>query len=359
MADVYTGMDEASLRTILVSHVNSLSTLTGQTKDDKMAEINQIKAELMKVCSGKTDLNTTVAVSNSSERNTKLRELKIECEKVNKFGPGQCVQLFISKLSNIFRLYVESDDDDQEVLERSFVRNIQSRLTDDYLTQIVNEEQTFDDFTSFKSYLVKNFDSKRTMFQSMEHLLSLNPKSNEKFSEFASRLSNAGYELLVSLSAKAKAKYDKDLTAKQLLEILMGQVLLNSIQSSVKSNDIYKLMASQLDDVWTVSEIAAKATSLSDRLSSGEPSGASFAATGNESSGRQNGKKQKKKKKSKDVSNQPCWYWMDGNCKRGSECPRMHIEEDFGKGRPKSKPSQGSEQPSEPMSMVSLSSFQN
>ena len=159
MANIYTDMDEASLRSLLLDYVKSLPTLTGTGKTDKEAEIALVKAELKKVCTGKADLNSTVTLAGTSERNIKLRELKTECEKVAKFGPGQCVQVFISKLSNVYRLFVESEDtDDQDVLERSFVRNIQARLTDDYLTQIVNEDKAFDDFESFKAYLVDNIN---------------------------------------------------------------------------------------------------------------------------------------------------------------------------------------------------------
>ena len=56
----------------------------------------------------------------------------------------------------------------------------------------------------------------------METLLSLQPKMNENWTEFTSRLSNTGHELLLMMSGRAKKKFEgKDCTTKQFMEILM------------------------------------------------------------------------------------------------------------------------------------------
>ena len=198
-----------------------------------------------------------------------------------------------------------------------------------------------------------NYDTKQTVYQRMKTLLSLQPKSTENWSEFTARLANSGHELLLMMSGRAKTKFGgKDLTTKQFMEILMGQVLLNSIQTSTRSREVYKLMAPTLDDIWSINELSNRAMAITDRVSDfGE--GGGYAARvrksykGDSSAG--NGGRDKKKTPIKD---QKCYFWMDGDCKKGDECPRQHDPEDFGVGRPKRKMS-------EPKAMMSLANFQN
>ena len=46
----------------------------------------------------------------------------------------------------------------------------------------------------------------------------------------------------------------------------MGQILLNSIQNSNRTREVYKLMAPTLHNVWSVTELSAKAMAVSDRV---------------------------------------------------------------------------------------------
>ena len=234
------------------------------------------------------------------------------------------------------------------------MRHAQSRLCDEFLTQITNESKVFDSFDGFTKYLMDNYDSKQTLYQRMETLLSHQLKTNENYSEFHARLSNCGHEVLLMMSERAKTSFgDTKLTAKRFMEILMGQIFLNSIPKQV-----YTLMAPTLDDVWSVSELATRAMAIRDRVTDFDDSSGYLAKTksqdngGSSGGGGYNGVKKRRNNKRVPIADQPCYFWMDGNCKKGDECPRRHDPNDLGVGRPSKKTD-------ESISMVSLAGFQN
>ena len=354
--DMYCDLDEQTLRELLVKALDSLSSLTGTEKTAKEEEIGKIKHWLKDAYDERSrkehGLNGTLGSSYSNpERNQRMRDLKIAVDSIMRFSPGMCVQVFINQLTNKHKLYVECEDkSDQAVLETSFLRHAQSRLCDDFLTQITNDSKTFSTLEEFTDYLSENYDTKQTIYQRMETLLSIQPKTNENWSEFTARLANSGHELLLMMSGRAKTKFSKDLTTKQFMEILMGQVLLNSIQTSTRSREVYKLMAPTLDDVWSVNELSNRAMAISDRVSDFGDGGGYVAKSRKSFNVNSSGGGRDKKKTP--IKDQKCYFWMDGDCRKGDECPRRHDPEDFGVGRPKSKSS-------EPKSMMSLASFQN
>ena len=354
--DLFSDLDEATLRALLLEALKELKTLTGANATAKEEEIEKIKTWLKEACDERVrkaaGLTETLTVGGSnSERNQRLRDLKMAVDSIPRFSPGMCVQVFINQLNNKHKLYVECDeDDDQTVLEASFLRHAQSRLCDEFLTTITNESKTFGSMDDFTKYLIDNYDSKQTLYQRMETLLSHQLKTNENYSEFNARLSNCGHELLLMMTERAKTSFtDKTLTPKRFMEILMGQIFLNSVP-----REVYKLMAPNLEDVWSVSELANKALQISDRVTDFGESGGYVAKAGKQFNGGSFGGNERRRRDNKRIplADQKCYFWMDGDCKKGDECPRRHDPEDFGVGRPKRKTD-------EQMAMVSLASFQN
>ena len=358
--DMYADLDEVTLRQLLLEAVKANSTLSGGEKTAKEEEIDKIKVWLKEACDERlrreAGLTETINASGSnSERNQRMRDMKMSVDSIPRFTPGMCIQVFINQLNNKYKLYVECDDkSDQAALETSFLRHAQSRLCDEFLTQITNESKVFDSFDGFTKYLMDNYDSKQTLYQRMETLLSHQLKTNENYSEFHARLSNCGHEVLLMMSERAKTSFgDKKLTAKRFMEILMGQIFLNSIPKQV-----YTLMAPNLDDVWSVSELATKAMAIKDRVTDFGESGGYLAKAknrengGSSGDGGYNGARKRRDNKRVPIADQKCYFWMDGACRKGDDCPRRHDPNDFGVGRPSKKVD-------EPMSMVSLASFQN
>ena len=352
--DLYADLDETTLRQLLLDAMKDLKTLSGTEATAKEEEIEKIKNWLKEACGERirkaVGLTETMTVNGSnSERNQRMRDLKMAVDSIPRFSPGMCVQVFINQLSNKFKLYVECDnEDDQAALEASFLRHAQSRLCDEFLTTITNESETFSSMDDFTKYLIDNYDSKQTLYQRMETLLSHQLKTNENYSEFNARLSNCGHELLLMMTERAKTSFtDKTLTPKRFMEILMGQIFLNSVP-----REVYKLMAPNLEDVWSVSELTNKAMQISDRVTDFGESSGYVARTRKQFNGGDGYEKRRRDNKRIPLADQKCYFWMDGDCKKGDECPRRHDPEDFGVGRPKRKAE-------EPMAMVSLASFQN
>ena len=96
----------------------------------------------------------------------------------------------------------------------------------------------------------------------------------------------------------------------------MGQILLNSIQNSNRTREVYKLMAPTLDDVWSVTELSAKAMAISARVADIGAESNGYAANvqksrrgGSSSSGGGGGGRRKDKKKTS-MADQKCYFWV-------------------------------------------------
>ena len=99
---------------------------------------------------------------------------------------------------------------------------------------------------------------------------------------------------------------------------------------------------------------------ISDRIKSESTSAGSFVAESNtvqplSGGDEKRSKKKDDKKKSKKVTpnkNQDCFYYLDGNCKKGDKCGWRHDPAKFGIGRPR-------ENPTSLVTLPDFSSFQH
>ena len=114
------------MRQLLLEAVKVSSTLSGGEKTTKEEEIDKIKVWLKEACDERlrreAGLTETFNVSSSySERNQRLRDMKMSVDSIPRFSPGMCIQVYINQLNNKHKLYVECEDKgDQGALETSF-----------------------------------------------------------------------------------------------------------------------------------------------------------------------------------------------------------------------------------------------
>ena len=127
---MYADLDELTLRQLLINAMNALSSLTGNEKTSKEEEIEKIKICLNDACGERMrrehGLHETTGGNNfggnNSERNQRMRDLKIAVDSIPRFSPGMCVQVFINQLTNKHKLYVECDDKSDQAVSSEIFR---------------------------------------------------------------------------------------------------------------------------------------------------------------------------------------------------------------------------------------------
>ena len=355
-------MDQATLRQLLVTKTSEWSAETDQSKKDAiLTEVTTLKNALSVVVKedervkAETTLNLNETKTKTQEKQIVHREIMSSLDSVPMFNPGHDVHLHVSRLANLFEVLVKGRDDSDN-LEQTFIRNAKKRMHDSYLTQMINSGKTISTFDEFKTYMVDVHESKQSHFQKLNQLWQMVPREKETFTDLASRLENLAHEVRLSILAKWKKNNTThtDIPSKNLFDLVIGQILLTHIQSS-KHCDVYRYIASELDTAWTAKEIANRAMTISDRIKSESVNAGSFLIESNTepsnkpnrpSDGGDDGDKKKlkrkdDKKKSKKVTpnkNQDCFYYLDGNCKKGDQCGWRHDPAKFGIGRPREKP---------------------
>ena len=362
MTSVYNNLDITSLRQILSDKAKVRNTLGGAGNEDELqavdVDITTIANLIKTILLTQPDNKNNVFSSDSQLKQEKLivlREIKSSVDNVPKFSVGSDVHVFINQLENIHRLHVQQHKNDENV-ENAFLRASKQLLADSYLTQMLNSSEETNTFETFRSYLVKTHSSKLTHFQRLNKLWEVCPKSSESMVDTASRLENLAHEVLTSLVAvwKLRAPSDTDIPSKNLLDLVLGQIMLTHIASS-KHKDTYKYIVSDLDTCWTASEVAAKAATIIDRCKNTDvPSIAAFHVgnKSNDNGGIRSSDTKSKFKKNKTTpnKNQDCYFYIDGNCKKGEQCGWKHDPAKFNTGRKRSN--------EQTMSMISLPNFQ-
>ena len=372
MEDIISGMDQQTLRELLKTNVAEyLKMAEGADKTTKAADIKLMKDELSRLYKEdeqaklEATVNSSVNGGRNQERMVILREIKASLDSVPVFGAGMDVHVFLNRLSNLYELHVKGNSE-YDKLEETFLRNCKQRISDSYLTQLVNSGEQVITFEEFKSYMISIHESKETHFQKLNKLWTMMPKEKESFVDFAGKLENQAHEVMLSIYGRWKKDHpsDKEIPMKACFNLFLGQILLQHIQSS-KHSDVYKFIAADLDKAWTASEVANKALTIADRIKHEVDATCFSVETGNKWSNKvatvggggkdsQKSKKKDNKKKSqfaKPTKDKDCFAWLDGNCERGDNCGYAHAPAKKGTRQKKD----------EAVSMVTLtnSHFQN
>lgn len=326
----YTLTDTGTLRLLLVEKAKDWSTLDGPGK----TEVNKMRDEL------RTREDTKPVNTSIRQDLNKQKKMKISLEGISKFSPGNDVNHFMAKLSNLYALFEVKNDTD---LELAFVRSAKARLCDAYLTELVQSSAATSTFSELKKYLSETFESKVSIYQKLDALWTMEPKPKETFTDLATRLSNEGFNTLTSIRAQYNKQKNNtgDMPDKAFMDIVLAQCMIQVIKNSDRKN-VFNLMCHELDTVFSPHEVATKAENIGQKLLKEEnivmPQ--SFYAGAKSASGEGAPKS--------DAPNKPkldCFEWLDtGKCKRGDKCKYKHDEAKQGVGR-------GSEHDEEPPSV--------
>merc|ERR1711911_496272 len=117
-------------------------------------------------------------------------------------------------------------------LEDEFVRATKRLLINTMFSQMDKSTEDTSTWESLKKYLITNHGSKITMFQHLTRLWNLEPKSEEKLTDFAAKLEDQVH----TASTHIKQLFTKKHNA-----------------------DIFRSMIKKMDTHWTASSLAADA----------------------------------------------------------------------------------------------------
>ena len=191
---------------------------------------------------------------------------------VPKMVTGDSMEKFIAEMDQIYQVEVQGQLTELAKLEDEFVRATKRLLTNVMFSQMAKSGQDTGSWDSLKKYLITNHGSKITMFQHLTRLWNLEPKPEEKLTDFCAKLE----EQIHTASLHIKKLYTKNHTTASQTPVEMSAddvfklvgAMLTSIQVRKNHEDIFKAMIKKMDSHWTASSLGADAQDYIDRLGS-------------------------------------------------------------------------------------------
>ena len=271
--------------------LNNLSIKTepasGDGKQAQEAVKNQLKTEIEQI---KTTLKVSKAVAattlpvaemaSASAQNYDKQMVKTMRETatiqnlldviraVPKLSVGDSIERFVSELDQIFKVEVQPQLGEISSIENEFVRATKRLLTFSMYEQMDKSSGTdTESWNGMKKYLIENHGSKITMFQHLNRLWRLEPKPEEKLTDYGARVEESIHKASLHIMKKfGKDHASKDMTAEDVFK-LIGAMLV-SLQVQKEHEFIYRAMIKTMDKHWTAGELLADAQDYVDRLGS-------------------------------------------------------------------------------------------
>jgi len=249
-------------------------------KNQLKTEIEQIKATLK---ASKAVAATTLPVAemaSASAQNYDKQMVKTMRETatiqnlldviraVPKLSVGDSIERFVSELDQIFKVEVQPQLGEISSIENEFVRAAKRLLTFSMYEQMDKSSGTdTESWNGMKKYLIENHGSKITMFQHLNRLWRLEPKPEEKLTDYGARVEESIHKASLHIMKKfGKDHASKDMTAEDVFK-LIGAMLV-SLQVQKEHEFIYRAMIKTMDKHWTAGELLADAQDYVDRLGS-------------------------------------------------------------------------------------------
>ena len=107
---------------------------------------------------------------------------------VPKLSVGDSIGRFVSELDQIYKVEVLPQLGQISSLENEFVRTAKRLLTFSMYEQMDKSGAKIDKWLEMKKYLIENHGSKITMFQHLNRLWRLEPKPEEKLTDYGARV---------------------------------------------------------------------------------------------------------------------------------------------------------------------------
>ena len=177
---------------------------------------------------------------------------------------GDSMERFVAQMDQIYEVEVKDQVTDLPKLEDEFVRATKRLLINTMYSQMAKSGEDTSTWELLKKYLIQNHGSKITMFQHLTRLWNLEPKSEEKLTDFAAKLEDQIHTASIHIKELYTKKHNADMSADDVFKLVGA--MLTSIQVKKNHEDIFRSMIKKMDTHWTASSLAADAQDYIDRL---------------------------------------------------------------------------------------------
>ena len=239
------------------------------------------------------------------------------------FSSGHDVHIWLTKIESYHKLFVVPDS--TGVMEKYFLQVAKSRLCPEYLNAMMASKEDTTSYDGMKKYMKKHYASKVSVFQILDTIWEMDKTDSETLRDYGIRLDDKAAEAKNIIEAKFKeytnldvSRTEKDMKVEDVFRLMSGQVFLQALKN--KRQIIYNNVCNDLDSTWSAAEIANKAMTFSDRMSSENAQNQAevpkaFAA------------KVENKQSNASRKVKHCAYFLkNGTCSFGDSCWKIHDE---------------------------------
>ena len=241
------------------------------------------------------------------------------------FSSGHDVHIWLTKLDSYHKLFVAPDS--TGVMEEHFLQVAKSRLCSEYLNAMMASSEDTSTYAGMKGYMKKHHASKVSVFQILDTIWDMDKTDSETLRDYGIRLDDKAAEAKSIIEAKFKeyatkdvSRNEKDMQVEDVFRLMSGQVFLQALKN--KKQTIYNNVCNDLDSTWSAAEIANKAMTFADRMSSENSQNQAevpkaFSAKA----------ENKQSNASRKVTLNCRMFLRRGHCKHGKQCRFLHDEE--------------------------------
>lgn len=255
-----------------------------------------------------------VGISNT-EMNMKLKTISEAVNGLEKFGPGSEPSTFVRNIKSLKMLAKCKQT------ESFMVGMLFTRLSDEYKPTYAKyaEEHACTTVDDFVKYINTQYESRKSIYQFMEELDSVQLRQNECMRDFGTRLEQKMFELETAVKAKfielkkrKEPEFDGDMTTDDVFKMFTGMSLIKALQPN---KGLYTHVMTKADDCFSALDLANIADAYTQRSQDDE--GTVMHARGQSGSNNQDRSQPAKRRGPIGV----CWgMHFDNKCANGPSC---------------------------------------
>ena len=272
----------------------------------------------------------------SMQETAKMQQILDTVRGMKKMKPGDNTEEFVCGLNQVYCIEVKPLLTAMPHLETEFVNCAKGLLTYPMFTQLEKSGKQITTWSDLEKYLVSTHGSRIGNFQHLHRLWNCQIQESEKFTDFGARLEEKVHHAAMTIMASFKKNHNEtDMSASDVFSLVGA--MLAGLQVKENHPDAYKSLIKNCDKHWSASSLLMDAADYADKMSSTETSvvpNVAFHAKAVKPSNKKvkSDKKLEKKNSSKTrledykkkCSTEICEKYMNGSCKYGDKCFRIH-----------------------------------
>ena len=291
MAD-YSYLNRSELVQLLISQKSELGkqmVKTEPTNQEAKQNLNAYKLKLeteIKAIEAKLKETVTIVAPSASTEvtpvendQTMIKSLQDQAtvqnlldviKNVPKMVTGDSMERFVAEMDQIYEVEVKDQLSGLPKLEDEFTRATKRLLTNVMYSQMSKSGDDTSKWALLKKYLITNHGSKITMFQHLSRLWNLEPKPEEKLTDFGAKLEEQVHTASIHIMKLFTKNHSKagetpvQMSAEDVFKLVGA--MLASLQVKKNHEEIFKSMIKKMDSHWTASSLVADAQDYVDRL---------------------------------------------------------------------------------------------